>query len=200
MTRVAKSLVPILLGVWGTTVSLTLPVVAQEQFNLQAVQLQQGTVIPVVGTSSTDPQYYAPDSNHSLTVTVSETIYNATGQITLPAGTKIYGQLQPVAGGLQFISNSLVHNGRSYPLQARSTLLPDEKDPRQYSSQSIAGDAAIGAAAGTALGVLTGGVSVRTVLGGALSGVAVGNVTAPQVVVLPPGQSFSITLETPLQL
>jgi hypothetical protein len=37
-------------------------------------------------------------------------------------------------------------------------------------------------------------------LGGAAAGVVVGNVTAPQVVVLRPGQSLNLTLEAPLNL
>lgn len=182
---------------WG---SVILPTGAQQQFNLEAVQLQQGTVISATSINETETQYFPPDTPHPITMTVAQDIYNSTGALMLPAGSRLYGQLQPAAGGAQIVINSLVLQDRSYPIQARSTLIPDEKDPREYEADAIAGDAAIGAVAGTIFGVLTGGVSAGGVLGGAASGVLVGNVTAPRVVILRPGQIFAITLEAPFQL
>ncbi|MCJ2544020.1 hypothetical protein JX360_14095 [Synechococcus bigranulatus str. 'Rupite'] len=78
-------------------------------------------------------------------------------------------------------------------------MIHDEKDPRQYSAESIAEDAAIGAVGGTVLGLLTGGVSALGVIGGAGAGVAVGNITAPQVVVLRPNQTINLTLDSPVR-
>ncbi len=195
-----KSLPLLLIGLLTTPLVWPVPVSAQQQFDLEAIQLQQGTVISATSINSTESQYFAPDTVHPITLTVSQNIYNATGQLMLPAGSRLYGQLQPAAGGSQIVINSLVLNDRSYPIQARSAIIPDEKDPREFEADAIAGDAAIGAVAGTVLGALTGGISVGSVLGGAASGVLVGNVTAPRVVILRPGQVFGITLEAPFQL
>jgi hypothetical protein len=79
-------------------------------------------------------------------------------------------------------------------------LIHTEKDPRHYSAEAIAQDAAIGAVGGTVLGLLTGGVSALGVIGGAGAGVAVGNITAPQVVVLRPNQTINLALDSPVHL
>lgn len=191
---------PLMLGMSTlgmTTLSLQ-PVLAQQQFELGTSQLQQGTLLPVSTTSIDGPEYYAPDSVHPFTAVVNQNVFDSlTGQLVVPAGTPIYGQLQPVAGGLQFVANSIEVNGRTFPLQATSGIINDEKDPREFSAESVAGDAAIGAAAGAVLGILTGGASTVGVLTGAAAGVGVGNVTAPQVVVLRPNQTLNITLTAP---
>ncbi len=191
---------PLVLGLSAVSLTaLPLPsVMAQQQFELGASQLQQGTVLPVTGRSSEEPAYFAPDGVHSYTVVVSQNIFDLNGQLVLPSGSLVYGQLQPTAGGLEFVSNSLEVNGRTFPLQATSGLINDEKDPREYRGENIAGDAAIGATAGAVLGVLTGGLSTLGVMGGAAAGIGVGNVTAPQVVVLRPGQNFNLTLQAPV--
>jgi hypothetical protein len=189
----------LILGVGTLTGALPLPALAQQQFNLGAYQLQQGTVIPVGTISTNGPQYFSSDTVHNVTLAVTQSIYDPTGRLVIPAGSQIYGQLQPIAGGARFVVNSISLNGRSYPIQASSGVIHNEKDPREYSSEAIAGDAAIGAVAGTVLGVITGGVTTTGVLGGAAAGVLTGNVTAPMVVVLRPGQSLNITLEAPVR-
>lgn len=174
------------------------PVMAQQQFELGASQLQQGTILPVTSRFSEEAQYFAPDGVHSFTVVVSQNIFDLNGRLMLPAGSLVYGQFQPVAGGLEFVANSMEVSGRTFPLQASSGLINDEKDPREFSTESIAGDTAIGATAGAILGILTGGMSTAGVIGGAAAGVTIGNVTAPQVVVIRPGQSFNLTLQAPV--
>ncbi len=181
--------------------SLTpLPVVAQPLFELGAYRLEQGTIIPVGSLSSEGPQYFYPDTIYPLEVAVTQNIFDNQGRLVIPAGSRIFGQMEPAPGGSRFVATSIVLGGRTYSLRAVSNILHDEKDPRQYSAEAIAQDAAIGAVAGTLLGAITGGVSAGNVLGGAAAGVVVGNVTAPQVVVLRPGQSFNLTLEAPLTL
>ncbi|MDX2273003.1 MAG: hypothetical protein NW237_13795 [Cyanobacteriota bacterium] len=188
------------ISLWGSGCWLAPPTPAQQQFNLGTSQLQQGTVIPVSSSSANQPQYFSPDTVYPLTLTVAQNIFDANGRLVLPIGSRISGQMEPATGGSRFVGTSIQVNGRTYSMRASSPILPDEKDPRQYSSQSVAEDAAIGAAAGAVLGILTGGVSTTGVIGGAAAGVVTGNVTAPQVVVLRPGQSFTLTLESSLRL
>ncbi len=184
----------------GIPLVASTPVVAQQLFELGTYRLQQGTVIPVGSLNSEAPEYFYPDTVYPLELAVTQGIYDSQGRLVIPAGSRIYGQMEPAPGGSRFIGTSIVIGGRTYSLRASSNIIHDEKDPRQYSGDAIVGDAAIGAAAGALLGALTGGVSVGNVLGGAAVGVVVGNVTAPQVVVLRPGQSLNLTLEAPLNL
>lgn len=189
-----------LVGLTGIPLLAPMPTEAQQLFELGAYRLQQGTVIPVGSLNSEAPEYFYPDTVYPLELAVTQSIYDAQGRLVIPAGSRIYGQMEPAPGGSRFVGTSIVIGGRTYSLRATSNIIHDEKDPRQYSGDAIVGDAAIGAAAGAVLGALTGGVSVGNVLGGAAAGVVIGNVTAPQVVVLRPGQSLNLTLEAPLNL
>ncbi|MCF2972362.1 hypothetical protein L1047_14280 [Synechococcus sp. Nb3U1] len=193
-------LVAALVGLAGIPLVAPMPTEAQQLFELGAYRLQQGTVIPVGSLNSEAPEYFYPDTVYPLQLAVTQGIYDAQGRLVIPAGSRIYGQMEPAPGGSRFIGTSIVIGGRTYSLRATSNIIRDEKDPRQYSGDALVRDAAIGAAAGAVLGALTGGVSVGNVLGGAAAGVVIGNVTAPQVVVLRPGQSLNLTLEAPLNL
>ncbi|MFS8910008.1 hypothetical protein NW841_02560 [Synechococcus sp. H60.3] len=188
------------MGWAGIPLLAPLPVVAQPLFELGTYRLEQGTIIPVGSLSSEGPQYFYPDTIYPLEVAVTQNIFDNQGRLVIPAGSRVFGQMEPAPGGSRFVATAIVLGGRTYSLRAVSNILHDEKDPRQYSAEAIAQDAAIGAAAGTLLGAITGGVSAGNVLAGAAAGVVVGNVTAPQVVVLRPGQSFNLTLEAPLTL
>ncbi|MEN9224943.1 MAG: hypothetical protein Q6L60_10315 [Thermostichus sp. HHBFW_bins_43] len=180
---------------------LTLPPAsAQQLFDLGVQQLQPGTIIPVQSLEGEEPQYFSPDSTHPVTLRVAQDIYDGSGQLVIPAGSEVRGRMQPAQGGARFFGTALIANGRLYSVQMSSDLIHDEKDPRHYSAEAIAEDAAIGAVGGTLLGLLTGGVSALGVIGGAGAGVAIGNVTAPQVVVLRPNQAINLTLDSPLRL
>ncbi len=189
-----------IIGLSGIPLLGFLPVGAQTLFELGAYRLEEGTIIPVGSLSSEGPQYFYPDSVYPLEVAVTQNIFDNQGRLVIPAGSRVFGQMEPAPGGSRFVATSIVLGGRTYSLRAASNILSDEKDPRQYSAEAIVQDAAIGAAAGTLLGAITGNLSAGNVLGGAVAGVVVGNVTAPQVVVLRPGQSFNLTLEAPLTL
>jgi hypothetical protein len=111
----------------------------------------------------------------------------------IPQGAIISGQFVPVSGGSKFVARTLISRGATVTIGAESALINDTKDPRETGAGAIAGDAAIGAGAGAILGaILGGGVSIEKILGGAAASVIVGNVTAPQVVVIDPYSSLSI--------
>ena len=94
-----------------------------------------------------------------------------------------------VEGGLRYVATGIEAGGLTEPLAATSVVLTDIKDPRESSAGSIAGDAAIGAAGGAVIGAVLGdGISLLEILGGAATGVVVGNVTAQRVVILEPNE------------
>ncbi len=171
-----------------------------QSFDLGTVEIQQGTILSVSPAGAGGPQFFNSDTVAAFNVVLDQALYDDLGQLLLPAGSKFYGRIQPAPGGVEFVAQTLVVNGRSYSIAARSAILPDQKDPRQYTPESIIGDGAIGAAAGAVLGIVTGGVGLTGVLGGAASGVVVGNVTANQTVVLQPGQTFDLILDAPIRI
>lgn len=111
---------------------------------------------------------------------------SAIGGQRLPVGTIVRGRFEPADGGLVYRANSIEVADRIYQVDAYSELLRDRKDPRQTSTGAILTDAAIGAAGGYVLSEVLGDAGVWEVVGGAAAGVAVGNATAPFVVVIDP--------------
>lgn len=201
--RLAKTL---LLSTFSLSVYASLApgnhqVVAQQTFELESVFLSVGSTVPVSLTNVSQPLYFAPSQVYSLSLTVPQNIMDSTGSaVIIPAGSLVNGTLQPAQGGSTFLTQSITIGNRIYPLQASSGLINDEKDPREYAGRATAGDAGIGAAGGALIGSLfTGGAGVGALIGTGL-GIGVGNVTAPQVVVLRPNQTLNITLQAPFQL
>lgn len=192
-------LAAIVIGV-SPVVGLAAPAIAQQQFQLRSVQLYAGTALPGTIDARGGTRYFYPDTTYPLTLTIARDIYNEGGWLVVPAGSQIVGSLQPSSGGSRFYGHTLIVTGRERDLQASSDLIHDEKDPREYSDESIAEDAAIGAASGALIGALAKGrVSLGGILGGAATGVGVGNITAPQVVVLRPNQQVDVFLDRDLR-
>ena len=170
---------------------LALPLAARAQTStVQTVNQLQ------VVTQTDETLYFNPDTAYELPLVV-ESATTVNGR-QLPAGTVIQGRLDPVSGGLQYTATGLAAGDFTEPFSAVSDLLPDVKDPRETSGGSIATDAAIGAAGGAVLGAVLGdGISWWEILGGAATGVAVGNVTAQRVVILEPDVPIVLNVPTP---
>ncbi|MEM9817798.1 MAG: hypothetical protein AAF827_15530 [Cyanobacteria bacterium P01_D01_bin.6] len=180
------SLVPLL-------VTPLLPLVVPATARAQTSTPQTLNQLPVV-TQTDETLYFDPNTLYELPLAVESSV-TVNGR-QLPAGTVIQGRLEPIAGGLQYIATGITAGGLNQPFTAMSDLLPDVKDPREASAGAIAGDAAIGAAGGAVIGAVIGdGVSLWEILGGAVAGVAVGNVTAQRVVVLEPNEPIMLQVQ-----
>lgn len=166
------------------------------QLQVTTTRLEAGTTLSVAPPRVGDAKYFSNDSIHPVSLAVTQDIFDDYGNLAIPSGSTLRGELRPEPGGARFFGSLLVTENRAYSLQAVSTLIHDEKDPRQIASGAIAEDAVIGAAAGAILGVVTGGVSTLGVLGGAAAGVGVGNVTATRAIVLRPEQPLTVSLDT----
>jgi len=169
-------------------------------FDVAVSRLAANTYLPSVPSPNQGALYLDPNGEKPVSVFTSNDIYDTNNQVAIPRGSEIRGRFTPVRGGLKFQADAVVVKGQYYPLQASSDTLFDEKDPREYSGEAIAGDALIGAGAGALLGALTGGISWGGLLGGAAASSLIGNVTAPRVVVVSPDRPLNIRLETPLTL
>jgi hypothetical protein len=171
-------------------------------------------VSPVVGLLEVKPlmaQVFSTNTLQALS-TVDKTLYlnsddvfeqslrveTATtfNGVSIPAGSVLRGRFEPVAGGLRYVTEGVQIGSRFYTLRAQSEVLHDVKDPRETSSGSILGDAAIGAAGGALLSEVFGDVSWGGVVGGAATGVIVGNVTAQRVVMVEPNQAITLELQS----
>ncbi|MGQ9836407.1 MAG: S-layer homology domain-containing protein [Cyanobacteriota bacterium] len=167
----------------------------QPDFNLRLSTLAAGTLIPTTSTFN-ERLYIAPNETRPFSLIVSNPIRNAQGEIVVPYGSRVDGRFEPAPGGTRFVAESVIVNNQLFPLAAQSDVIHDVKDPRYTTSGKIIQDATIGAAAGAILGLVTGDNAIATeeVLGAGVAGAVIGNVTAPQVVVLDPNQVIQLRL------
>jgi hypothetical protein len=173
---------------------------AVPQFSAEAITLQAGT--PVIAGYEGEKVYIAPNERRDFDFKLRQAVKNSQGKTLLPYGSVVSGRFEPAPGGTRFLAKSISINGRSYPLSAQSKVINDVKDPRETGTGAIAGDAAIGALGGVILGGLTGDrvIATEEVLAGAAAGAAVGNATAPQVVVLDANTDLQLTLDRDFQI
>ncbi|MEN9203602.1 MAG: hypothetical protein Q6K80_11965 [Thermostichus sp. DG_1_6_bins_120] len=177
------------------------PLPPAQQFQLQtALLLRSGDLIQAVHRSG-EALLVAPGETRAVSLSLDTPLRDTYGNLIVPAGAILEGQFQPVSGGTQFVSRALVINGQSYPLYAQSQVIPHQKDPRHTSAEAIVQDALIGAAAGALLGGLFGNqvISTEKVLGGAAAGAVIGNVTAPEVAIVNPNTSLTLTVTQDFQ-
>ncbi|OLP19275.1 hypothetical protein BST81_05820 [Leptolyngbya sp. 'hensonii'] len=157
--------------------------------------LQTGDIV-MARYDGKDRQVIQAGETRKLVLTLAEPVVNRSGRTVLPAGGVIEGEIVPVEGGGQFVAQRILVNNTAYNFPAASGTIHDTKDPTQTDAGAIAGDAAIGAAGGIVLGQVLGqrGITLEQILGGAVAGVVVGNVTAPQAVVINPGDKIELRL------
>ncbi|MFQ4136463.1 hypothetical protein PGN35_009090 [Nodosilinea sp. PGN35] len=158
-----------------------------------SVQAQLFASSPIQAITPNDkPLYLNTDATVEQTLRVGAAT-NLNGR-SIPAGTLVRGRFEPAAGGVRYVATAVEVGNQVYAVNAVSELLRDIKDPRETSTGAILTDAGIGAAGGAAVGgILTGRVSVGSILGGAAAGAIIGNTTAQRVVVVEPNQTLTLT-------
>jgi len=115
----------------------------------------------------------SPKEKMRLTLTVAANITNRNGTVLIPAGSLIEGELVPADGGSQFIArNLIIDDGRRQSIEASSDVIETTQLRRGANTGSILKGAVVGAAAGAALGGLTGNRRIST--GEVLIGTGVG--------------------------
>ena len=144
----------------------------------------------------------------AFTATVVEDLTDASGRVTVPAGSTVQGTIVEVKpapdpytpGTLRLALNTLTVRGKAYPLDARIDSLETVRQGRGVTAGD-AGKVAAGAAAGAILGRIVGGNSTGTIVGGvvgAAAGAGVAHNTKDSDVVLPAGAHILATLAAAL--
>lgn len=162
-------------------------------FDLRLVTVNAGTPVQA-GTTVNERLYIAPNETRPFSLIVLNPVLNPQGEILVPYGARVDGRFEPAAGGTRFVTESIIIGEQVFALAAQSDVIPDIKDPRQTSTGQVVQDAAIGAAAGAILGLVTGDQVIATeeVLAGAAGGAAIGNYTAPRVSIVDPQQPITL--------
>ncbi len=167
-----------------------MPVAALVQAPIAQAQLFVSSPIQAIAPNS-QTLYLNTDATVEQTLQVGAAT-NLNGR-SIPAGAIVRGRFEPAKGGVRYVATAVEVGNQVYAVNATSELLRDIKDPRQTTTGAILTDAGIGAAGGAAVGgILTGRVSVGSILGGAAAGAIIGNTTAQRVVVVKPNQTLTL--------
>jgi hypothetical protein len=149
-----------------------------------------------------------PSETLPLTLTLTKNIRSATGQLLVPAGSQVRGQLQPIAGGSQFVADELIwSDGRRVNMVATSNVITRTMEVRPgVNTNAVWKGAAIGSGAAAIISGLAGNRRItlgKVVLGagaGALGGLLLGKRQPEEVIVINPTQDLTLTLEASLNL
>lgn len=164
--------------------------------NLNLV-VPSGTTIPV--RYDKEKIILMPDETVPVTLTVAADVRNSNGNVVIPEGSQIIGDLEPASRGTQFVAKEvtlyrrrLEQQSKPFSIDATSNVVTrTEEVKRGASTGSIVTGAAIGAGAAAVLSAITGdhNISALEVLGGAglgaLGGVFLNRKSANMVVIYP---------------
>jgi hypothetical protein len=177
---------------------------------ISQVSIPEGTTIPVRYENAQKKKILVTrDETAPLTLTVATNVVTDKGQVVIPAGSTVVGQLKPVktAKGSQFVAQKLVlPNGQEYKISAQSQVITKTESVKKGSTTgAVVKDAVLGAAAAAAVSAVTGDRAVATeeVLGGAAIGGLIGlffGKKSVDLIVINPDTDLQMTVNQNLQI
>lgn len=146
-----------------------------------------------LGTQSAGTKYVAlPGETFPIKLQVSKTLYSSDNKVLIPEGSVIQGSLKPGSTGAVFSAEALVINGRTYPLDAMTALIPTT-DIQDLSLADFRGNVVASPKASSVLTKIKSGGSTGASGGGILGQILGGGSSQPQVIIFDP-------TTTPLEL
>ncbi|MEM7725427.1 MAG: S-layer homology domain-containing protein [Cyanobacteria bacterium P01_A01_bin.45] len=171
-----------------------------------AVTIPSGTVIPVKYDKA-EKILVTKDETAPLTLTVSQNVITDRGDLVIPAGSQVVGNLRPADGGSQFVAQKLVlTNGTEYQVNATSEVITKTETVRKGRKLTSAlKNAAYGAGAAAAVAAVTGDRAIATeeVLGGAAIGGLIGvffNKKKVDLIAIDPDTDLQMTIGEQFQI
>jgi len=172
-----------------------------------------GIVIPAgaripVRYLGTDKFVVAPTESKLLSLSVAKNIRAANGELLIPAGSEVRGQLVPVNGGAQFIADTLIlSNGSRVAINANSEIVTTRNvQGNGINGNAILKGAGIGGAGATVVSAIAGRRRVtipKILLGaglGAAGGLLLGQKPTSDSIALKPNTNLTLTLNSRLAL
>ena len=172
-----------------------------------SARLPAGATIPVTYGDDADEIVLLPDETVPLTLTVSQTLTNSQGQVVIPVGSEIIGELRPSGEGSQFVAQQLVlTNGQRVAISATSGIVTETKTIRRGIDvrDTLAG-AVLGSGAATVIAEITGDsrIDVLEILSGTAAGTVAGVLLGRdriEVITIDPSRDLTLTLNSNLAL
>lgn len=139
-----------------------------------AYQIPAGTLIPVAYEAG-DRIIVSAKETAPLSLELFRNIRSGDGQILIPQGSVIKGQLEPREGGSQFVAQSVVIDGEEYDFNATSDVITRTTTARDPNLLSLLRNAVLGGGAAAGLSTVIGNENITApkVLTGAALGTAV---------------------------
>lgn len=131
-----------------------------------------GTLIPV--TYDKSKILLAPNETVPITLRIRQAVAAPAGNVLIPAGTQVVGELRPAQNGSQFVARELVFaDGRRMTINAASQIVSRTEEISQgINIGNVLRNAALGGAAAAGIAAVTGDTAIATEE--VLSGVGVG--------------------------
>ncbi|MDY6897406.1 MAG: S-layer homology domain-containing protein [Cyanobacteriota bacterium] len=170
------------------------------------ITIPEGTVLPVKYDKA-EKIMVTKDETAPLTLTISQNVITDKGDIVIPAGSRVTGQLRPANGGSQFVAQRLITtSGKEYNISATSGVITKTETVKKgTSTKGIIKNTALGAGAAAAVAAVTGDRAVATeeVLGGAAIGAITGiffNKKSVDLIVIDPDTDLEMTIARSFQV
>ena len=172
----------------------------------QSLIVPAGTNIPVVYERA-EKILVTRNETLPLTVTVAANIRNRQGDILIPYGTQVVGQIQPAMNGSQFVADYIIleQNQQTY-LQATSQVITRTEVVEEGADAiTILQGTLVGTAAATLIAAVTGDTAIATeeVLAGAALGTLGGWLFGggeAELIAIYPNTDLSLTLQSDLEI
>jgi hypothetical protein len=182
-------------------------IVGQTPTTPSAVRIPAGTAIPVRYDKAERILLAKDEPTPSrLTLKVAQNIVNSRGEVLIPAGSDVNGELRVSPVGAQFVAQEIVVNGQRIPFNATSEAITKTETIRKgISVGKIVTGAAVGSGAAAIISGVTGDRTVKAgevLIGtgvGAIAGAILGRDSA-DLLVVNPNTDLNLTLNSDLLL
>ncbi len=171
-----------------------------------AIKIPAGASIPIVYTGD-DRILISRDESRPipLTMKVAQNVVTSQGQVLIPAGSDVIGQLIVTEGGAQFVASEIIlPNGQRLPVSASSEVLRNYSVVRKNpTTGKIIAGTLVGAGAGAGVAAVTGDRKIQAweVLTGAAAGALAGTFlggTSEEAIAIDPNTNLLLTLNQDL--
>lgn len=140
------------------------------------IKIPAGTSIPVRYEGINRILLSKDEPPTPLTLKVAQNVITAQGQVLIPAGSDVVGQLRTTASGAQFFASEIVlPDGRRLPVDASSNVISKtETITKSASTGKVVASTLVGAGAAAGIAAVTGDRNIKAweVLPGAVAGAA----------------------------
>ena len=180
-------------------------IVGQVPTPVAQLKIPAGTAIPMRYDKAQKILLAANEKPTPITLTVAQNVVMANGDVLIPAGSQVTGQLVMVKGGAQFVASDLtLTTGQKTTLDASSNVVTQTETIRKGAGTgTILKDTVLGAAAAAGISAVTGDRAIATeevLIGagaGALAGVVFGGEKV-ELIAIKPNSDLNLQLNTDL--